>query len=72
MATCKDCFYSREFDSETAVACHRWPPTITKVEGTTVTSNFPLVNNSTWCGEYRVNELAPNKKFRAISRGVTK
>ena len=33
MPTCKDCFYAREIGSEIAVACRRYPPTITKVEG---------------------------------------
>jgi hypothetical protein len=75
MPTCKTCFFSREFGSETAVACHRYPPTITKVEDDRVTSHFPLLGNDTWCGEYRVYGTALNKKFRTISdaqpKGVT-
>ena len=66
MPMCIGCFYSRGIGNETAVACHRYPPTITKVEDNTVTSRFPLVSNETWCGEYRVNGKAQNKMLRAI------
>jgi hypothetical protein len=52
---CKNCFFSRDYGSETAVSCRRYPPTITKVkeETQTITSNSPLVNHDWWCGEWK-------------------
>jgi len=54
VATCADCFYAKPINgNDTAVACHRYPPTITKVENLTVTSHFPLITKTEWCGEFR-------------------
>ena len=50
---CETCFYSRPIGSDVAVACHRHPPSITSVEGLRVTSHFPLLNKTEWCGEWR-------------------
>ena len=66
--TCKDCFYHREYGNEEAVDCHRYPPTITKVEESRIVSHFPLISNGTWCGEHRVNEPSQNKMLRYGSR----
>ena len=49
---CANCFYARENDA-VSVSCHRYPPTITKAEGPGVTTYFPLINNTGWCGEWR-------------------
>jgi hypothetical protein len=53
MPVCKDCFYSRPIGSEAAVSCQRYPPTIIEVKDLTVKSHFPLVNNESWCGEWK-------------------
>lgn len=59
MASCRDCFYSRSIGSDIGVACHRYPPSITKVtydetaRNDTITAHFPLVNAVSWCGEYK-------------------
>lgn len=58
MASCKDCYFSRDIGTADGVACHRYPPTITKAEGQTVTAYFPLVTVTAWCGEYRRLRLA--------------
>lgn len=52
--TCETCQHGTLVNDE-AVACHRYPPQITKVKETSVTSNFPLVNRVSWCGEYIKN-----------------
>lgn len=52
MQCCDNCWYSRVAD-EGILACHRYPPTITKAEGNTVTSHFPLMRPWVWCGEWR-------------------
>lgn len=57
MASCKDCFYSRSIGNDEAVACHRYPPAITSVEGLRVTSHFPLLTNTEWCGEWKLNTV---------------
>lgn len=64
---CIECYYSAPC-SETAVACHRYPPTITKAEEGTVTSHSPLVNNNYWCGEWKPlgYGTVQNKMFRGI------
>lgn len=67
--TCKDCFYHREIGNEIAVACHRYPPAITKVEEGRITSNFPLINNETWCGEYRTGAISEqNVSVRTVRK----
>jgi hypothetical protein len=50
---CSTCYYGRTAPGANAVVCQRYPPTITKVEGNTVTSVFPLMSFSGWCGEFR-------------------
>jgi hypothetical protein len=49
---CGTCFYGRD-NSPGVVSCYRYPPTITKAEGTTVTSYFPLLTSDAWCGEWK-------------------
>ena len=68
--TCGNCFYSRSIGSETAVACRRYPPAITKVEDNTVTSHFPLLSIENWCGEWskQVNGKAVPKKGSYVPR----
>ena len=51
--TCITCRFSRSIGNDNAVACHRYPPTITKAEGPTVTIHFPFVPILAWCGEYK-------------------
>jgi hypothetical protein len=66
---CIECYYSMPCN-ENAVACHRYPPAVTKVEEGTVTSHSPLVNNNYWCGEWKPlgYDKARNKMFGAIPR----
>lgn len=52
MTNCGNCFFSRANDDNT-VACRRYPPHITRADGTTVTSTFPLLHTLMWCGEHR-------------------
>ena len=54
MQSCDTCKFAFPV-SDIAVACRRYPPTITKVDGETVTSHSPLLSRSYWCGEYKVN-----------------
>jgi len=49
---CNTCYYSRAND-ETSVTCCRYPPEITKVEGNSITTYFPLLKKEAWCGEWR-------------------
>ena len=50
--TCETCRYGFP-NNESSLACHRYPPTITKVEDTRVTCFFPLVAKLAWCGEWK-------------------
>ena len=40
-----------------SIACHRYPPTITKTEGNEVTTYFPLLSKNAWCGEWKVGSI---------------
>lgn len=54
--TCIECAYSAKND-ENSIACRRFPPHITKVEGKgnqqNISSHFPILANGAWCGEWR-------------------
>lgn len=49
---CGTCGYGM-YCGPISVACHRYPPTITKAEGNEVTTYFPIMSPDTWCGEYK-------------------
>jgi len=49
---CENCFYGRD-GGPGVVICQRYPPTITNIEGTQVTSHFPLLAPNIWCGEWK-------------------
>jgi len=65
---CKDCHYARPV-SETAVACRRFPPTITEATGNTVTTYFPLLANEEWCGEWKAS--TQSRLHMAVTEKVT-
>src|SRR5262245_3028413 len=49
---CGTCFFSRPTLSVTGVSCCRYPPTITRVDDNNMTTHFPIVALTAWCGEY--------------------
>lgn len=49
---CEECYYGSNCGPNT-IACHRYPPTITKAEGNEVTTYFPVLNAASWCGEWK-------------------
>lgn len=65
--TCGTCQHGASIN-EDGVACHRYPPYITKVDETTVTSNFPLVNVSSWCSEF-IKKARPVGYYKANFKG---
>jgi hypothetical protein len=50
---CRFCKYGQTYEPRDAVHCHRFPPTILKVNpyGGTHT-DFTVVKPSDWCGEF--------------------
>lgn len=67
---CGNCKYHRDVGNPKAVACHRYPPTITEAKEQTVTAYFPLIIVEGWCGEHKPTKLhmAVSTVERAISR----
>ena len=65
---CGTCAYGKE-NSPGVISCFRYPPTITKAEGTTVTSYFPLLLDTAWCGEWRSHT---NARGVGIARGLNR
>lgn len=57
---CETCLYGVICGPE-SIACHRYPPTITKAEGNTVTTYFPVLSPEAWCGEWK-QTLAPKAR----------
>ena len=51
--TCANCANCRPIEGS-IIECRANPPTITKVEGNTVTSNWPLLKNDQWCGAWKL------------------
>lgn len=54
MKCCGMCRYSlSQSEADLVVICRRYPPQITKIEGATVTSHFPLLSKDGLCGEFK-------------------
>jgi|EndMetStandDraft_4_1072995.scaffolds.fasta_scaffold139601_3 hypothetical protein len=51
---CNTCHYGMVCGPE-SIACHRYPPTITKAEENTVTTYFPVLSPEAWCGEWKAS-----------------
>lgn len=51
---CNTCHYGMVCGPE-SVACHRYPPTITKTEENAVTTYFPVLAPEAWCGEWKAS-----------------
>jgi hypothetical protein len=49
---CETCHHGFVCGPE-SIACHRYPPIVTKAEGNEVTTYFPVLSPEAWCGEWK-------------------
>ena len=60
--SCGTCYHGAEC-APGSIACHRYPPTITKIddEKDMISTHFPVVNSKSWCGEWAAKRRQVNR-----------
>ncbi len=67
---CENCHFSIPANDEQIVyICHRYPPTITHMQGAQMTTNFPIIRADAWCGEWKQGLILPGANRSEPYRG---